>query len=227
MKNWCLLLLASVSLGQVQVKGRFQETVLALQKSAHRSNVYMPEEKVDNLKLQTEEMFSEKLITKPYKFAESLDLKLDIKEAGQWMDTRALDGTPIKIWRALVASDEALSISLQFENFHLPEGAELYMIGRETFMGAFTAGVNNKEDGSFATVPIPGDFVGLELVLPADKSAEGVAKMLREELRLRIGKIAHGFRNFPKSFNDSGSCNIDVACHPDSAYVSPRLILRC
>jgi hypothetical protein len=86
-------------------------------------------------------------------------------------------------------------------------------------MGAFTAGVNNKDDGSFATAPIPGDFVGLELVLPVDKNADAMAKVLRDQLKLHINKIAHGFRNFPKSFNDSGSCNVDVACHPDPQYV--------
>lgn len=213
--------LLSIVNSQVQVKGRFQETVLALQKSAHSvANVYSPEQKVNNLKLQTEEMFNEALVTKPYKFAESVELKLDAKHDGQWVDTRALDGTPIKIWRAIVASDEALSVSLQFDEFHLPEGAELYMIGRESFMGAFTGQVNNKDDNSFATVPVPGDFIGLELVVPMDKSVEKMDKILHKELKMKIGKIAHGFRNFPKSFNDSGSCNLDVACYPETKYVS-------
>lgn len=222
MKNLRFLLCALLGLvyAQVQVKGRFQETVLALQKSNHAvANVYSPNQKVNNLKLQTEEMFNEALVTKPYKFAESVELKLDVKQDGQWVDTRALDGTPIKIWRAIVASDDALSVSLQFDEFHLPQGAELYMIGRESFMGAFTALVNNKDDNSFATVPVPGDFIGLELVVPVHKSVDAMNKILREELKLKIGKIAHGFRNFPKSFNDSGSCNLDVACYPDSKYV--------
>lgn len=215
-----LCALLSLTNAQVQVKGRFQETVLALQKSAHSAaSVYSPEQKVNNLLLQTEEMFNEAMVTKPYKFAESVELNLDVKNDGQWVDTRALDGTPIKIWRAIVASDEALSVSLQFDEFHLPEGAELYMIGRETFLGAFTPHVNNKDDNSFATVPVPGDFIGLELVVPMDKSVEKMNKILREELKMKVGKIAHGFRNFPKSFNDSGSCNLDVACYPDSQYV--------
>jgi len=206
---------------QVQVKGRFQETVMALQKSAlvAPSLIYQPVEKVNNIKLQMVEMFADASSTKPFKFAESLEMTLDIAKDGSWQDTRALDATPIKIWRAIVASDEALSMSLQFEQFRLPEGAEFYIIGRDNMMGAFTAKVNNKADGSFATVPIPGDFLGLEIVIPLDKNKESTEKMLREQLKFKVSHVAHGFRPFPKSFNDSGSCNIDVACEPKAAYV--------
>ncbi len=204
--------------GQVQIKGRFEETVLALQKAAFNahSSIFIPNKKVDNLKLQMEEMFEDAKYTKPFKFAESLDLKVDALRDAMWQDTRALDGTPIKIWRAILASDDAVSLSVQFDEFHLPEGAELYIRGRDNMMGAFTAEVNNKPDGSFSTVPITGDFLGIELVVPMDKSNE---KRLREELKFKIGKIAHGFRPFPKSYNDSGACNIDVACETNSAYV--------
>lgn len=220
--------IAALLNAQVQVKGRFQDTVLAMQKSGHSvmssgSEIYQPKAKVNNAVLQMEEMFENNQITKPYKFAESVDLKVDIKEDGSWMETRALDGTPIKIWRAVVGSDDALSLSLQFKEFHLPQGAELYIIGRESFMGAFTAEVNNKDDNSFATVPVAGDFLGLELVMPAEKPE--VEKMMKDEIKLRVEKIAHGFRNFPKSFNDSGACNVDVACHPESEYVIECLYL--
>lgn len=196
---------------QVQVEGRFRETVLMLQKAAHNSVYFAP--KVDNRILQAQETFTDPHLTKPYKFAESIPFPIDILTNGHWMETNAIDGTPIRIWRAVIASDDALSISLQFEDFHLPDGIEFYIIGRESFNGAFVGEVNNKPDGSFATVPIAGDFLALELVVPASMKNQ-------EDLRFKIGKIAHGFRQFPKSFQDSGSCNIDVACETDPKYVS-------
>ncbi len=200
---------AAVVTAQVQVKGRFQETAAQLffQKSTDILKLYQPSQKPDNEALRAEEIVAEGKVTKPYKFAESLDLEIDISKDGSWDDIKAIDGTPLKIWQAIVASDNALSLSLHFNEFHLPDGAEFYIRNRESMLGAFTAQINNREDGNFSTVPIQGDFLGLLVAVPAEKNLN--------ELKFKTAKIAHGFRGFPRSahdFEDSGTCNIDVAC---------------
>lgn len=203
---------------QVQVKGRFQETILQLYYQKHDMDVPVirPAERVDNTLAMTEELFNAAAHTKPYKFAESVHIDVDIARDGAWNDFVAIDGTPLKIWQAVVASDNAVSLSLQFAEFRLPATAEFYIHGREDFIGAFTGAVNNKDDGHFATVPISGDFLALIVVMPSEGTES--TKLAQEQLRFKIGHMAHGFRGFPKVFRSSGSCNIDVACEPGEKY---------
>jgi hypothetical protein len=81
-------------------------------------------------------------------------------------------------------------------------------------IGAFTPEVNNKDDNTFATIPVTGDFLGLLIAVPA-------AQMTRSfgDFRFRISSLAHGFRAIPKDFQDSANCNINAACETGSLYV--------
>lgn len=211
----------------MQVKGRFQETVQMVfyQKTDPFENlkVIQPASRVNNDQLILQEVMSDKVITKPYKFAESVEINLDINEVGSWSEVKSLEGVPLKIWQAIVSSEDAVSLSLQFDQFKLPEGAEFYINSRDYMLGAFTAQVNNKEDLSFSTVPIAGDFLGLALAIADNtKDAEQFKVYIRENVKFKVNRLAHGFRGFPptKNYQDSGSCNIDVACETSPNYVS-------
>lgn len=211
-----LSLLLALANAQVQVKGRYQETVQQLfyakKQPSRNIPVYKSEKLVNNQQESAKEEETPRGRTKPYRFAESVPVALDIATGGQWDEIQALDGTKLKIWQAILTSDNALSLSVQFDEFHLSEDAELYIRGRESMVGAFTPEVNNQEDGQFATAPITGDFLALLIAVPVEKEHAG--------LRLKIKSLAHGFRAIPKDFEDSASCNIDVACKPQALYVS-------
>jgi len=73
-------------------------------------------------------------------------------------------------------------------------------------LGAFNHN-NNSEDGVFATTLIPGDEVTLEVNQDA---------AVNELPSLHLYRITHGYRNAYdyalKSFGESGSCNVNVAC---------------
>lgn len=221
--NWIvsavLLAIAAVN-AQVQVKGRFQETAQQMfyMKDDKRVPIVKAEKKIDNFKEATAEVFENGRATKPYRFAETVELQLDATKQGAWENVKAIDGTPLKVWQAIVASDEAVSLSIQFEDFHLIEGAEFYIRGRDSMMGAFTPEVNNKDDNSFATMPIAGDFLGLLIAVPAANLDQSLS-----ELRFRIASLAHGFRAIPKDFQDSANCNINAACETGNLYVRIRL----
>lgn len=221
--NWIvsavLLAVAAVN-AQVQVKGRFEDTAhqIFYMKGDKRVPIVKAQKKVDNFKETASEVFEGGRVTKPYRFAETVGLQLDATKQGAWEDAKASDGTPLKVWQAIVASDEAVSLSIQFEDFHLIEGAEFYIRGRDSMVGAFTPDVNNKDDNTFATMPITGDFLGLLIAVPATNLDRSLS-----ELRFRIASLAHGFRAIPKDFQDSASCNINAACETGSLYVKQNI----
>lgn len=171
---------------------------------------------------------------KPYKFAESIPMDIDIQRDGVWEINQ--EGG-FKVLRATITSKDALSLSLVFDDFYLPENGELYVIGQDRILGAFVGSVNNKPEGNFATVPLPGEVLLLEYYEPLDPNkcfgepyeklgrkgtrmgplvARNPAKMpLRvpeQQVRLSIDSVSHGFKPYMKNFGDSGSCNVDVAC---------------
>lgn len=219
----CLL---AAALAQVQVKGRFQETVTEAffaKEQLGELPVYRPARRVDNFKAATDEVFAEGRVTKPYKFAESVAVDLDVATDGHWQQATARDGTPLRVWQAVVASEDAVSLSLQFAAFHLPQGSEFYMSSRDMVLGAFTPAENNKADNHFATAPLNGDHIVLLLAFP-DSDPAATDKAIRGELLFRLATVAHGFRSLPatsKNFGDSAGCNIDVACETQPAYVNP------
>ncbi|KAF9580642.1 hypothetical protein BGW38_002627 [Lunasporangiospora selenospora] len=98
------------------------------------------------------------------------------------------DDEETMVWQLEVHSKSALSLNLIFSDFHLPAGTEFYVSGRNHILGAFTAEINNKPDGSFATAPVAGDRLLLEFFTPA--------RLVRSETlpRIQLSHIIHGYR---------------------------------
>lgn len=180
---------------------------------------------------------------KPYKFAEAIPFDLDIKKDGVWEENKEAG---YKVWRATVTSKAANSLGLVFDDFYLPHGGELYVVGQDRILGAFIGDVNNKADGKFSTMPLPGEALLLEYYEPIIRDAvskclatEKLGYLLRnrtpakrpashrdaEEVRLAISRVTHGFRPYTKNFGDSGSCNVDVACEPRLAGVNFHAVI--
>lgn len=133
----------------------------------------------------------------PYVFAHALEVDLDPESSGTWETLD--DGS--RLWRLRIASPTALSLSLGFSRFDLPEGAELwiYSPGREVVEGPYTARHRSRHGRLFTPV-IPGNEAVVELWVPA--AAEG-------PLALRLARVHHDFRGFAKTH---GTCNNDVIC---------------
>ena len=151
----------------------------------------------------------------PYEIGFSIPVNFTTKNSGTWFTLK--DGT--KVWKLRVKSKGAEALSVDFENFHLPDGAELfiYNAAESHVIGAFTS-ENNKSHGYFATEMIQGDEIVLEYILPANASSE--------EVSFTVTDIAYiyrdsGFNTF-KSFGSSGSCEININCVEGTNWQSQK-----
>ena len=114
-----------------------------------------------------------------------------------------------RIWRILISSENALSLNFIFDDFYMPEGANLYLYNdeRSDLLGAYTS-VQNQESGILGTWLINGDKIWIEYYEPANVNGQG---------RLHIAKVTHRYRGLQKpaqtkGLNDSDTCNVDVDC---------------
>lgn len=147
----------------------------------------------------------------PYRFGASIDVHVDLANSGGW--TEVAGG---RVWRLRLASRGAYSLSLLYDHWYLPEGAELFIYNddRSQVIGAFTS-LNNWQDGTNITQPVAGDAVTLEYFEPGAVSGEG---------SLSISNVVHAYRNLfgrpaanpLDNYGDSGTCNNNVNC-PEGA----------
>ena len=141
------------------------------------------------------------------RFAFAHDVALDPTNSGRW--TTRDDGS--RVWELRLESPGALSLSLAFERFQLPAGAELFVRddAGEVVRGAYTS-QNHKPSGRFAVQPTPGEAVVLEYWEPAGTSTV---------VDLTLARVFHAYRpvqgigaNTAGLSLASGACQVDVAC---------------
>ncbi len=153
-------------------------------------------------------------------------------DSGTWEEL--VDGG--RLWRLRIRTVGALWTVLGFDVFRLQVGGELrvYDPAGKTVMGPYTA-ADIRRHGQLWFPPIAGDELVVELYWPVE---------LREvQPRLHLGTVSHGYKAFgligaqageigPVSgdaegpdpgastlgVDDSGSCNIDVACPLGDAW---------
>ena len=134
-----------------------------------------------------------------------LDFPVDytLENSGNWQT--AANGR--LVWRLEVRSTSARNLNFVFDQFWLPAGARFFAYSADGthILGAFTEANNNRLH-NFATLPVKGNRVVLELSVP---------EALRPALEFRLSSIVHGYRDFYKElkdFEDSGECNNNVVC---------------
>lgn len=139
----------------------------------------------------------------PVKFAHAFSVNYGPSTHGRWMNLKNGD----RVWMMGIESPGALSLSLIFDDFHLPEGAKLFIYkpDRSEVLGALTSN-NNKSFSRLGTTLISGDKVIIEYFEPYSVRGEG---------RLQIHKVSHAYRLIQsevRSIGSSGQCNVDVDC---------------
>lgn len=155
--------------------------------------------------------------TGPLRVAEPLDVTLTPETDGTWEQLD--DGT--WIWRLRIRSEEAVSLSLGFTRYRMPNGGQLFVYrpDRSAVRGPFTAD-DNAAHGELWTPLLHSDELVVEVVLPPDQ---------RDALDLTLGRVNHGFRALTahSAAKASGSCNIDVACDEANGWRDPaRAVAR-
>jgi lysyl endopeptidase len=137
-----------------------------------------------------------------YKFAEPIPVNINlVTESGSGQ----VNGNRIFCLR--IKALRATSLSLDFENFHLPEGAEMYVYNAAgtVLTGPVTA-AENRSSGLWGSDVYKDDAVIIEVKVPEEVVSDFSAKI--------VG-VGYGFRELPSvasRFGDAGSCNINAIC---------------
>ncbi len=139
----------------------------------------------------------------PWKFGENIYVSLNPQNSGEY---EILDNGD-KLWSLGIRSKGALTINLTFDKYKLPPGAVLYVYNRDKsqIIGGFTER-NNQNDGVFATTLVRGDEIIIEYFEPANANFSG---------EINLYRVTHGYKSveqFNKTFGNSGTCNMNVAC---------------
>ncbi len=165
--------------------------------------VQLPEVDVEKLKLEDKER---RKLGKEFdrRFGLTHDVNYNLQNSGVWKSLPNGD----RIWQLVITSPGALSINLTFNQYFLPQGADLFIVGKKNKIGALTNS-NNQSDQKLGTGLIGGEELLLEYFEPA--GVKGLGK-------LEVGKATHGYKNPFSIFEwgESDDCEMNVNC-PDGA----------
>lgn len=145
----------------------------------------------------------------PFRFGKGFDVDLSLDKDGVWQDTD--EG---RVWTMRFHSANAKSLNFIFNDFYLPDGAELYIVNADqtVLYGPVTSTCIPK-DGFFMTDMIAGDDVFIHLFEPSESIGQS---------RLNIKKVVHAYRGVSvdkkgmlRSSSDLLPCHNNVACFPE------------
>ncbi len=172
-----------------------QNTMIGVPKSFSQStlsiieSIIMPEIDIDALLLEDSQTPS----GKPFRYGNIFDVSYSLNNSGTWeiLD----DGS--KLWRLEIQSKGAFSIGVEYDYFHLPEGAEFYVYNKnhENVFGAYSH-LNNQEDYLFATPLVKGDIIILEYYEPYNVAFEG---------EIYLSEIIHDYKDIMNFFEDENN----------------------
>jgi hypothetical protein len=162
--------------------------------------------------LNLDDIIAEDLIndldkTIPWRYGVSRSLVLDFEKDGLW--TTLPNGD--RIWQVGIKSPNAINISVNFNDFYLPEGARLHIYNNDrTDISKTYSSAQNRDNKILGSWYVEGDFIWVEYYERANTP---------ELLNLEIGSIIHGYRMEKvndlinnRGMGDSGECNYDVNC---------------
>ncbi|KAL9553387.1 hypothetical protein PS6_003989 [Mucor atramentarius] len=169
--------------------------------------------------------------SKPLRFAKSIPVSISLFPAEEHPQPSTLTDDSNHRWKSKVFSAGALSLSLIFDTWWIPEGAEVLLKHQtiKVILGAFTAAtsLHNRHTNAFKTSPLQGDFLIIEYVSPP---------FVKHLPRIHISRIVYGYRHVPflepslqelhindvnkyqhmfskrKQHHHSGKCNVDLSC---------------
>ncbi len=156
----------------------------------------------------------------PWRYGISRPILLDFENDGEW--TNLPSGG--RIWRIAIKSPDAINLSINFDNFHLPSGARLHLYNEDhSDISKTYSNAQNRENKLLGSWYISGDVILVEYYEPSNSS--GI-------LNLEIGSVIHGYRMgqirqyVNRGLNDSGACNYDVNCPIGSDFDSKKDLLK-
>ncbi len=145
--------------------------------------------------------------------AEPVALNVNLQKAASWVRNGEME-----YGRFTLYSRGAQTLSINFSDFYLPKGTELFIYNKEGEMitGPVTEAENN-ELKTWGSSIFKGDEVTVEVKVPA---------ALKDELSLIITNMAYGYKQIfiekTVGFGLSGACNINVLCAAGNGWAAER-----
>lgn len=158
----------------------------------------------------------------PWRYGVNRPLKLDLTTDGSWSTLE--DGS--RLWRVAIKSPDAINMSVNFNDFHLPNGARLQIYnGDRTDKSRVYSNENNRSSKVLGSWFLTGDIITIEYYEPYSTVGN---------VSLQIGSIIHGYRlglvndfvDGTRGLNDSGDCNYDVNCSVGSDFEAKKNIIK-
>ncbi|RMA57194.1 T9SS type A sorting domain-containing protein [Ulvibacter antarcticus] len=158
----------------------------------------------------------------PWRYGIERPIVFNLNTSGEWSEIPNIG----RIWRVAVKSPEAINISINFEDFNLPEGARLQMYNADrSDVSRIFSHAQNSVSSNIGSWYINGDLIYIEYFEPEYVTASA---------SLQIGSIIHGYRlgrvqdlvGGQKGMNDAGACNYDVNCPIGDDFDSKKDIVK-
>lgn len=157
----------------------------------------------------------------PWRYGISRPVMLDINQDGEWIPLPNGD----KIWLIGIKSPNAINLSINFNDFHLPNGSRLHLYNEDrTDVSKTYSSSQNRPNKLLGSWYIEGDIIWIEYYEPA---------FVSENPLIELGSIIHGYRMGrvnqlidTRGLNDSGDCNYDVNCSVGSDFEGKKNIVK-
>lgn len=150
---------------------------------------------------------------RPFRLAEPIAIDLDIAKLINWVTDKetAYGKFTIKV-------NGALSTSINFDQFYLPPGTEIFVYNKNGNM--ITGPVTEKENNAYkkwGSWVYKGEYLTIEIQTPV---------LSKKLLSLHANNIAYGYKEVYKTetggFGQSASCNINVLCPLGTGWEAER-----
>ena len=140
------------------------------------------------------------------RFAKKFEVNMTPENSGTHFKTE----TGMNVWRVGIRSEGAYSLNVLFSEFHIPEGAQLFLYNsnQTKILGAFTH-KNNTEHRIFPVSPVAGDELIIEYQEPENVSFQG---------KLTISEVNHDYTGILKARPappSPASCLEEPICRDD------------
>jgi lysyl endopeptidase len=151
--------------------------------------------------------------SKLFYIAEPMRVNINVVRAASWN----VDGK-FEYGKFTLRSKGARTLSINFSNWTLPTGTEMYIYNKDAEMitGVITEAENNA-NRIWGSSIYKGDEITIEIKIPAGE---------RKNLNLQITNVAYGYKDIFVSkligFGSSGACNINVLCPEGAAWSEER-----
>ena len=157
-----------------------------------------------------EDSINDKDKSLPWRYGISRPIVLDLENDGVWTE---LPNNRGRIWQVALWSPDAVNLSINFNDFKLPEGTTMHLYNDDqTDISKTYTKDQNRENKKLGSWFVSGEIIWIEYYEPENTA---------DNTHLEIGSVIHGYRmgrvhqiieDNNRGLNSSGDCNYDVNC---------------